>query len=429
MKMLETHDYLYYFSPFLCVVWTVVLCSQPKRGALRRQARIDQHTQEQLQDPWVRLSDSSPEGLSEIHNHHSHHAADRTQSINVHSESSTMSDQENNPELNGIDADMTSDNPSDRTPENPTETPPEGKKAPPVAPKPTWFRQSLRKIRDDQDQKKPAKPKEQRPAVGFNRSFGVRSASSAANLSIKQKIHSFETFSSPEGLEKGGNMRPVPPSTSLPLMEKESRCHPASHGDFGKGKDEIPKEIQANQSACVRETDNTAVSATPSDITSSTSEACSQTAKSSEDEPPSLHSPTDLPLSDTISMDLDSHSAPVYEDRNVLPDQESDLERVDLSTSTETKVLPLETFMRCSQAEGESPLEGTEGDGAQSQGKLLSTTVNASPTDSHPQRGLERESLGKILAFSNQVICHVTSYGNVLHLSCEYYLKVNSNLL
>ncbi|XP_070689069.1 pro-interleukin-16 [Pempheris klunzingeri] len=371
---------------------SAVFCSQPKRGALRRQARVDQHTQEQHQDPWVRLSDSSPEEPLEVHHHHSHHAADRTQPVNSHGKPAAMSDEENTPGLNGTAADMTSHPLSDLAPEDASEAPPEAKAAPPVAPKPAWFRQSLRKIRDEQDQKKQAKTAEKRPTVGVSRSFGVRSASPAANLSIKQKIHSFETFSSPEGSEKG-NRRPVAPSISLPPIEKELKSHPSSHGSHWKGKDETPKEIQENKP--VRHTDESAVTATPSDITSSTPEACSQPAESSEDKPPSIQSPADLPLSDTISTDLDSgihdsHSAPAYEDRKVLPDQEPELKKVDSSTPTPSKVLPLATSTRSSHAEGEGPPEGTEGGGAP-------------PTDSLPLRGLEGESLGKILTFSNQV--------------------------
>ncbi|XP_068586919.1 pro-interleukin-16 [Cebidichthys violaceus] len=390
---------------------STVLCSQPKRAALRRQDRIDRHAQEQLQDPWVRLSDSSPEELTKTHHHHHHCAAERTQPINVHSKPATMSDEENMSKLNSSAADGTSDPPSDMTPENTSETPSAAKSGPPVAPKPVWFRKSLRKIRDEQDQKMQAKPAEQRSSVGFNRSFGVRSASSAANLSIKQKIHSFETFSSPEGAEKGGNRRPMAPSNSLTL-ETESKSHPDSHGDYGKVKHEIPEEIQANQSASVRETNNTKESATPSAITFSSSVACSQIpAKSSDDEPPSIQSPTDLPFSDTISIDLDSethdsHSAQVHDDRNVFPTKqsESELERVDLTRPTECKVLPPATPMRANKVEGESPPEGTEEDGAESQGTLQSTTLSAvTPTDSNPLGGLEGESIGKILAFSNQV--------------------------
>uniref|UniRef100_A0A8C9ZZE5 Pro-interleukin-16 n=1 Tax=Sander lucioperca TaxID=283035 RepID=A0A8C9ZZE5_SANLU len=288
-----------------------------------------------------------------------------------------MTDQDNMPELNGTNG--TSDPPSDTTPENTFETPPEVKMAPPVAPKPIWFRQSLRKLRDEQGQKKQAKAAEQRPAVVFNRSSGVRSTSSAANLSIKQKIHSS-----------------VAPSASLPL-EKESGSPPFSHGNCGKGEHKIPEEIQAS----VKETDSTHVSA----ITSSASEASSQTtAKETEDEPPSIQSPTDLLLSETISEELDSgihdsHSAPVHDDRNVFPSkQECELEREHLTRSTECEVLPPVTSVRSSEAEGESPPEGTEEDGAQSQGKLQTPA-----TDSNAPRGLEGESLERILAFSNQV--------------------------
>lgn len=437
MTMFETHDHTSDFSTLLCVVWTgdssAVLCSQPKRGALRRQARIDQHTQEQLQDPWVRLSDSSPEELSEIHHHHCHHIADRTQPLNVHSMPATMSDKENNPGLNGTATDVTSDPPADMISEITSETPAEAKKGPPVAPKPTWFRQSLRKIRDEQDQKKQDKPAGQRPTVGFNKSFGVRSASSAAKLSIQQKIHSFESFSSPEGPEKGGNRRLVAPSTSLPVVEKESRSYPASHGDDGKSKDEIPKEFQPNQPSSVRMTDSKTISATPSAITSSTSEASNKTtAKSSEEEPPPFQYPTDLPCSDTISTDLgsgthDSSSAAACDDGNTSPPkQEPEQQREDLHSSTEPKALPPATSVRFSQVEGKSPPEEPEGDGAWSLGKPMGTTVGAAPpADSQPLRGLEAESLGRIFAFSNQVI--MRNYGNVLYLSYEDYLKGNSS--
>lgn len=385
---------------------SAVLCSQPKRGRVRRQARIEQHAQEQLHDPWIRLPDNCLEKLPEIHHQHHHrHAAVTTQIVNIHSKPSTMSDENNSEELNGTATDVTSDPLSDIAPDNTSESSPGSKKAPPVAPKPAWFRQSLRKIRDEQDQKKPGKPAEQRTAVGFNRNFGARAASPAASMSIKQKIHSFETFSSPEGPEKVGNRRPVTPSTSLPVMEKESKSHPASH--------ETPKEIPSSQSALIRETDYT-VSASPSAITSSTSEAYSEIkAEPSEDEPPSIQSPTDLPPSETISTDLDSgindfQSTPAHEDENVLPSkQESDTENVDLSRSTESRDLSPATSVGCNQDDRESPSDGAEGYGAKSQEKLLSMTVSAAtPTDSSSLRGLEGESIGKILAFSNQVIWH-----------------------
>ncbi|KAK2919601.1 hypothetical protein Q8A73_001805 [Channa argus] len=379
---------------------STVLCSHPKKGALRRQACIEHHTQEQAHNPWIRLPDTSPEQLPKIH--HQPHQQDSTQLVNIQSKPSTMSDEENCNEPNGTATDITSDPLSENTPENTSESLLGSKKAPPVAPKPAWFRQSLRKIRDEQDQKKQGKPAEPRSAGGFIRSLGAKAASPAANLSIKQKIHSFETFSSPEGLEKGDNRRSVTPSTSLSLVEKETRSHPASHESCGRSNYEIP----SNQSAPVGEADSP-VPTSPSAFTSSTSEACGQSAKSHEDEPSSILSPRDLQPSDAISTDLDSginycHTALAHDDGSVSSSKlEAELDRVDLSRSTEEP--PFVKSERSSQDDGESPPEGAEGYGAQNQ-ELLSTTESAArPIDSNSLRGLEEESLGKILAFTNQV--------------------------
>lgn len=310
-----------------------------------------------------------------------------------------MSDEENPTKHNGTAAGVTSDPPSNMTPENMCETP-ESKRGPPVAPKPAWFRQSLRKIRDEQHHKKQAKPTEQRPAVGSTRSFAIRSASSAANLSLKQKIHSFETFSSPEVPERGGQRMPVAPSTSLPLMEMGPRSQPASLEDCGSSKHGITQEILSNQPAGGRETDK-AVSSSPSAFTSSNSEGCCQTtAKSCEGEPPSVQNPTDLPppesnCADPVSGTNDSCLAPASDDTNVSPSkQASEHERMVLS-----EVVPPTASIRFSQDEMSPP----DGDGAHNQEKLLSTTSAGLPTESNSPRGLEEESLGIILAFSNQV--------------------------
>ncbi|XP_028298934.1 pro-interleukin-16 [Gouania willdenowi] len=63
------------------------------------------------------------------------------------------------------------------------------KKGPPVAPKPAWFLQSLRRIQDEQNQRRQRKSEEQLS--------GIRS-----RLSIKQKISSFESFSSSSDREQ-----------------------------------------------------------------------------------------------------------------------------------------------------------------------------------------------------------------------------------
>ncbi|XP_029354230.1 pro-interleukin-16 isoform X2 [Echeneis naucrates] len=359
------------------------LYPRPKRGALRRQARIEQHTQEQPQDHWVRLSDSTPEELPEIL--HPHTVCRRSQSANVYSKPAAMSDKEDTTDFNVTEAPLNAL--SNTAPEDTPET--ASKRGPPVAPKPAWFRQSLRKIQDQQDQKKQANPPGKRAAVGTYRSFEVRSASSASNLSFKQKLHSFETFSSPEGAETGGYRRPVAPSSSLPLIEKESRSCTASQEVCSGSRNDASKEIQSKQSSSVQETDHTVIASIP--------EACSPTtAMSCENESHSLQTSTDLSRSDTVSTDLGSGikdgSAQSQDGRDILQyKQEPELETKDAS-----KVLLPATS---NQEEGESPAERTEGDE-----KMLTTTQGAAPpTDTNSVRGMDGESLGKILTFSNQV--------------------------
>ncbi|XP_061563811.1 pro-interleukin-16 [Cololabis saira] len=189
---------------------SAVLCSRPSRGVLRRQACVSQH-----QDPWVYLPLSTPKELSEV----------QTPTHSIHSIPATMIYEDDS-------ITKLSEGARYATPtENVTQNPMGPKTAPPVAPKPAWFRQSLKKIRVDQDQKKQAsKSLELGSAAGFSRSFGGRSGPVPSSMAVKQKIHCFEFLS--ETQEKEGTRRPV--------MEKKSRSlcssHPTSHGDLGMGK-------------------------------------------------------------------------------------------------------------------------------------------------------------------------------------------------
>ncbi|XP_029986072.1 pro-interleukin-16 isoform X3 [Sphaeramia orbicularis] len=364
-----TQDRLHTVDP------SVVSLSQPKRAALRRQGRIEQLTQEPLQDPWVRLSDSSstdpPEDL--------HHFL--SDSVHIHSRPVAMQEEENGPELNGTTSNGTTEPHTDLAPENKTDTSSGSKKGPPVAPKPAWFRQSLRKIRDEQDQKKPAKPAERTPVAGSGRSFVVRCASSSANLSIKQKIHSFETFSGAESQDSGGSRRPAGPSASGPPAEKEFMHQPERSW---KSKEESPKEVQENQPA----------SPLPRVA------ASSPTADTSvEEDPPSADvTPSGDSTTDPDSEVKDSPSAPVHVDITLTPSTtESGLDGGGLNRSAESTVQPSAglSSVRSNGAGEESPPEGTE---EQDQGKPLE-----SDPETNTNKGLEGEGFGKILAFSNQV--------------------------
>ncbi|RVE74989.1 hypothetical protein OJAV_G00027570 [Oryzias javanicus] len=95
----------------------------------------------------------------------------------------------------------------------------QNRRRPPV-PKPTWFSQSLKKRRTTSPS-----PLRSSGATGEGRSPPAR-------MSIKQKIHSFENFSSPDG-ERGGQQETCAPLLPPPAVEKEARC--ASPGERAAG--------------------------------------------------------------------------------------------------------------------------------------------------------------------------------------------------
>lgn len=318
----------------------------------------------------MRLSDSSPEELPELHQPAAHRTL-QPASSHKHSMADTENVQEN---VNGTAAKPE----ADVTPDNTSESASEAKKGPPpVAPKPAWFRQSLRKIRDEQHQKTTEKPN-----IGFSRSFGVRPASSG--LSIKQKINSFENFSSHEGSDKVGSRRPVVPSTSLPLEEKESRSYSSSHRDNEKAVDETTKAVKENQPASLRETEDVTPSAAPASPPSSPSEGATADVQPSGTDP---ESGKQSPCSDQVHSD----------EQDVVPESEGG----DLSRSEEPVVQPAPTSDG-RHPDGETgPTEETQEDGALSGAEAAGTAPPAA--DSEPVTGLEDECLEKILALSNQV--------------------------
>lgn len=174
------------------------------------------------------------------------------------------------------------------------DVPPGEKKGPPVAPKPPWFRQSLRKILDEREQRKSIKAAEQRRHVGFNRSFGGRSSSSAANLSIKQKISSFETFSAPAGTEKVDSRKALSLSSPCPPVETETTGH---SGGVENGKDEGLEDTQA------------APAVSPSDPSSSEEQP-------QQEQPESNQEPRDREIAESVSGSSDPLSARDQDDRS-----------------------------------------------------------------------------------------------------------------
>ncbi|KAM9422323.1 pro-interleukin-16 isoform 2-T2 [Salvelinus alpinus] len=453
------------------------LCSQSKRPGLRRQGRVEQLPPEKLHDPWVRISDSAPDlgGPEDPHqNHQNPHPS--THRHNTHSHSSTHQQQTHHlsshhdathtpsqtdrqpndthspvamsqpsefpelPELNCTSTHHTAPDPTTpstpasliSTPSPRTEDPPGMRKGPPVAPKPVWNRQSLRSIRNGRPQAELAKPLDIR---GGGTTFGVRlrPTSSAAQLSIKQKIHSFETFSSPEGKgqeTEGNNRRPLAPSTSLPLKDKAPvRSDPplleengTIQHDMGKGAkvtSPIPDEDKYRRMSSVPP------AASPHSIL--------PPSPASHPSPPTCFSllPTPLPASElqtpveeTTGPNAEISDSPSPEDITTTPSTleaplpEAEPETEPLDGAVEASISPSGPVpRRSSSSKGESfgplqPPEEGEGDQshAQAQGKQASLRTRSLPLPASPSpdgsttlRGLEGESLGKILSFSNQV--------------------------
>lgn len=322
--------------------------------------------------------------------------------------------------------------------ENITEQPstmaqkPSGSKtAPPVAPKPAWFPQSLRKIWNDQEQRKHADSSKERSPAGIRRSFGDKSTSFVSNMSIKQKIHSFETFSSPGPQVKRSSVRrPTAPSTSVSLMEEKcaSVCSfsPGSHVDHDKSPHKFPKQMQSDQSSSDGEKNNGADSAELSGIIPATFEDCHQVdTKTCENQPPSSESTieSELSPSNTINSDPsmvknDVHLTTDHTDAKVLTsDQESESEIVDISRSAESNLLSA-TSARSSENYAEI---SSDGNIEETPEEILKTSQSSTPPTEDPFLKTEGEQFGKIIAFSNQVSTATPSDHETNETSVEYF--------
>ncbi|XP_040270010.1 pro-interleukin-16 [Bufo bufo] len=180
---------------------------------LRRQARVDYSLDTTAEDPWVRISDCiknlfSPI-LSEDHSLMDLHGSIRT---GVDSSAAAQIERGQQQTQGGDCGSQTCRN----------EEVGNLKKAPPVAPKPAWFRQSLRaskNVERTSDSTSLVKPRE------TSNSFRPQISNRAS--SIKQRISSFETFSTPQPATKGSDRpsaRNLVPHEKSPTKELEVEC-------------------------------------------------------------------------------------------------------------------------------------------------------------------------------------------------------------
>uniref|UniRef100_A0A8C1D9K9 Pro-interleukin-16 n=1 Tax=Cyprinus carpio carpio TaxID=630221 RepID=A0A8C1D9K9_CYPCA len=277
-----------------------------------------------------------------------------------------MSDLNGDSEVNGT-ASETTNTASDSK----SEQSPNVKKAPPVAPKPAWARQSIKNIKSGKPITEALKHPDNR-SQDTGRTFGIslRSASSGANLSIRQKISSFETFSSADGSERPS--RRVAPTASLPPVEKTAKTSSADYSSAGRTK--VTTSNLHNTDDC---------QSTP------TISATIQPPTEEKQQPVSLEPCKPIPAEEP-ALDSTKELPPATEtEQEPLPSQD------DLSHSSHVP--------RRSSSSKEGPAEKTEGAGTHGV-SLRTRSLPLSPSSDAPNSsGLDGESLGIILSFSNQV--------------------------
>ncbi|KAG8145096.1 hypothetical protein E2320_013468 [Naja naja] len=186
------------------------------RPALRRQARVDYSLETTTEDPWVRISDC----IKSLFNPSM--AEERCPLNMPHG----IENKDGEPTLRCSGA---APEPSDTEESDPkaSSTSEEGdfvKKGPPVAPKPVWFRQSLKGLKKGNSDAKPLRNSSiEHQSMSDNEAGSITKIirTSSRGSSIKQRISSFENLGAPQSPEKG--TRKLSPKPSIQKEEVFSR--------------------------------------------------------------------------------------------------------------------------------------------------------------------------------------------------------------
>ncbi|XP_043933829.1 pro-interleukin-16 [Protopterus annectens] len=170
------------------------------RPPLQRQAQVNYFRDFKTEDPWIKISDSI-KTLSDFAMSQDENSQDALAGC---TKNENINDDEAGLEKSSLSSDITS-----------------GKKGPPVAPKPSWYRQSLKGLKNES----PTNNSAGRRFGDFNKEMyhSFQRATSQRGGSIKQKISSFETFSNYETQEIG-NGKPSSPKRSPSQTEKTDPC-------------------------------------------------------------------------------------------------------------------------------------------------------------------------------------------------------------
>uniref|UniRef100_A0A8C5WRC8 Pro-interleukin-16 n=1 Tax=Laticauda laticaudata TaxID=8630 RepID=A0A8C5WRC8_LATLA len=177
------------------------------RPALRRQARVDYSLETTTEDPWVRISDcikslfnpSMAEERRPLNMPHGIESKDGEPTLHCSGAALQPSDtEESDPKASSISE--------------------EGdfvKKGPPVAPKPAWFRQSLKGLKKGNSDAKPLRNSStEHQSMSDNEVGSITKIiqTSSRGSSIKQRISSFENLGTPQSPEKGTRKLSAKPS-------------------------------------------------------------------------------------------------------------------------------------------------------------------------------------------------------------------------
>ncbi|XP_050654508.1 pro-interleukin-16 isoform X3 [Macaca thibetana thibetana] len=183
----------------------VTQTSPIKHPLLKRQARMDYSFDTTAEDPWVRISDCIKNLFSPIMSENPGHMPLQP-NASLSEEDGTQGHPDGNPpKLDTANGTPKVYKSADRS---------TVKKGPPVAPKPAWFRQSLKGLRnrasDPRGLPDPASSTQPAPASREHLGPHIRASSSS---SIKQRISSFETFGSSQLPDKGAQRLSLQPSS------------------------------------------------------------------------------------------------------------------------------------------------------------------------------------------------------------------------
>nr|XP_020039785.1 pro-interleukin-16 [Castor canadensis] len=210
-----------------------------KHPVLKRQARMDYSFESTAEDPWVRISDCIKNLFSPIMSENHSHTPLRQSSVSLGEEGETHGHpDETSPKLDTANGALKAHKSADGS---------TVKKGPPVAPKPAWFRQSLKGLRtrvpDPKRQLDAASSSQPTPACRESPGLHPRASSS----SIKQRISSFENFGSSQLPDRGAQRLTLQSSSGESLKPSGKQEGGRFSGLLGRGAPFSAKHRQPEQ--------------------------------------------------------------------------------------------------------------------------------------------------------------------------------------